>query len=343
MFKKNLLASLLLSSFVAQPALADTTLNIYNWSEYLPTELLTQFTKETDIKVNYSTFESNETMYTKIKMIDGKGYDLVFPSTYYVSKMADEGLLATLDHSKIPAFSKLDSTILNQSFDPNNQYSLPYVWGSTALGYASDRIDSHQITHWKDLWKPEFKGNVLLTDDPRDVFGMALIMNGHSVNSRDKAEIKQAYETLKTLMPNVAVFNSDAPHIPYIAGEVSVGMQWNGTAVRAENENPALKFAYPQEGTIFWMDNMVIPAASQHKDAAYQFINFLLKPENQAKIITEIGYAAPNLEALNNLPDTIRQSEIIFPPKAIKQKGQFLADVGDATALYQRYWMELKK
>ncbi|KJG12013.1 spermidine/putrescine ABC transporter substrate-binding protein [Photobacterium iliopiscarium] len=343
MFKKNLLASLLLSSFVAQPALADTTLNIYNWSEYLPTELLTQFTKETDIKVNYSTFESNETMYTKIKMINGKGYDLVFPSTYYVSKMADEGLLAKLDHSKITAFSKLDSTILNQPFDPNNQYSIPYVWGSTALGYDSDHIDSKQITHWKDLWKPEFKGNVLLTDDPRDVFGMALIMNGHSVNSRDEAEIKQAYETLKTLIPNVAVFNSDAPHIPYIAGEVSVGMQWNGTAVRAENENPALKFAYPQEGTIFWMDNMVIPAASEHKDAAYQFINFLLKPENQAKIITEIGYAAPNLEALNNLPDNIRQSEIIFPPKAIKQKGQFLADVGDATALYQRYWMELKK
>ena len=340
---RNTFATSLILGMFATPAMADTSLNIYNWSEYLPPELITEFTKETNIKVNYSSFESNETMYAKLKMVDGKGYDLVFPSTYYVSRMGKEGLLAILDHAKITAYSDLDTSILNQSFDPNNQYSIPYMWGSTALGYNSDSIEPGLVTSWKDLWRPEFAQQILLTDDPRDVFGMALIINGHSVNSQDPAEIKQAYETLIPLAKNVLLFNSDAPHIPYIADEVSVGMQWNGTAVRAEKENPAIKFVYPSEGAIFWMDNMVIPAASTNKDAAYAFINFILRPENQARLVTEIGYAAPNLNVLSHLPDEFKNSQVIFPSEEVKNKGQFLEDVGSATAIYQRYWMELKQ
>ncbi len=236
----SLLGGLLLS---ASATAASDTLNIYNWSEYLPAELIEKFTKETDIKVNYATFESNETMYAKLKLLGGKGYDLVVPSTYYVSKLAEENLLHALDKAKIPAFPSLDTTILNQSFDPNNQYSLPYMWGSTAMGYNGDLIEPTSVKKWQDLWNPDFAGQLLLTDDVRDVFGMALIMNGHSVNSRDEAQIKQAYETLSYLKPNVVLFNSDAPHVPLITGEVNVGMQWNGTAYRAMAENPSIGFA----------------------------------------------------------------------------------------------------
>lgn len=336
------LAALTLMGLFSVPASA-ASLNVYNWSEYLPQSLIEDFTKETGIKVNYATFESNETMYAKLKLLDGKGYDIVVPSTYYVSKLANDGLLHKLDKSKITAFNDLDTTILNQEFDPQNTYSLPYMWGSTALGYNSDVITAGKLKSWEDLWKPEFAGQLLLTDDVRDVMGMALIINGHSVNSQNEAELQQAFDRLLTLKSAVTVFNSDAPHVPLITGEVNVGMQWNGTAYRAQQENPAIQYVYPMEGAIFWMDNIVIPSQAENKEAAYAFINFLMEPENQATLVKEIGYAAPNLQALQHLPASIRDSEIIFPPADVKQKGQFLGSVGDAVGLYERFWMELKK
>ncbi|MGF1688033.1 spermidine/putrescine ABC transporter substrate-binding protein [Photobacterium japonica] len=339
---KKTFAALTLMGLVSVPASA-ASLNVYNWSEYLPQSLIEDFTKETGIKVNYATFESNETMYAKLKLLGGKGYDIVVPSTYYVSKLANDGLLHKLDKSQIDAFNDLDTTILNQDFDPQNHYSLPYMWGSTAMGYNSDLIDASKLTSWKDLWNPEFAGQLLLTDDVRDVMGMALIINGHSVNSQNQAELQQAFDRLLTLKPGVTVFNSDAPHVPLITGEVNVGMQWNGTAYRAQQENPAIQYVYPTEGAIFWMDNIVIPSQAENKAAAYAFINFLMEPENQATLVKEIGYAAPNLQALKHLPASIRDSEIIFPPADVKQKGQFLGSVGDAVGMYERFWMELKK
>ncbi|BBM65135.1 putrescine-binding periplasmic protein [Vibrio alfacsensis] len=341
--KNSLVASALVGLLSSSPVWASTTLNIYNWSEYLPQSIIEDFTKETGIKVNYATFESNETMYAKLKLIDGEGYDIVVPSTYYVSKLANDGLLHRIDKSKIDSFSQLDSSIMNQSFDPQNQYSLPYMWGSTAIGYNSDVVDGSKLTGWADLWNSEYAGQLLLTDDVRDVMGMSLILGGHSVNSQDPKELQQAYDRLTKLKPNVMVFNSDAPHVPLITGEVNVGMQWNGTAYRALQENPAIRFVYPKEGAIFWMDNIVIPEKAQNKDAAYTFINFLLRPENQAEVVKEIGYAVPNLQALTHLPAEIRDSEIIFPSEDVKKKGQFLGSVGDAVGVYERYWMELKK
>lgn len=340
--KISYLIASLSSVFFSTLVSAESTFNVYNWSEYLPQQLIQKFTKETGIKVNYSTFESNESMYAKLKLLNAKGYDLVVPSTYYVSILANEDLLHELDKKKIPAFAALDSSILNQGFDPLNRYSLPYMWGSTGLGYNNEIFKSEQVKRWSDLWNSEFANQLILTDDVRDVFGMALIINGHDVNSRDEAEIKQAYEILKTLKPKVTLFNSDAPHVPLMMGEVNVGMQWNGTAYRAKRENPAIEFVYPEEGAIFWMDNLVIPKNAENKDAAYAFINFLLKPENQAILVKEIGYAIPNLEALEHLPPELRQNEVIFPSAQIKQKGQFLNDVGNATQIYHKYWQELK-
>ncbi len=322
---------------------AEQRVNIYNWSEYLPQHLIEKFTKETGIKVNYSTFESNETMYAKLKLLNGKGYDLVVPSTYYVTILAKDNLLEPLDKAKLPLFNELDPSILNQPFDPNNHYSLPYMWGSTALGFNSEIIASDKVKSWQDLWRPEFAGQLLLTDDVRDVFGMALILNGHDINTQNETEIEQAYKKLIALKQNVTLFNSDSPHVPLIMGEVNVGMQWNGTAYRAHLENPSIEFVYPEEGAIFWMDNMVIPKNAENKNNAYAFINFLLKPENQAILVQEIGYAIPNLNALAHLPPALRNSEVIFPPKAVKDKGQFLAEVGDAMSIYHKYWQELKK
>lgn len=321
---------------------AQEQLYVYNWTDYIPAALLEQFSKETGIDVIYSTFESNEEMYSKLKLTQGAGYDLVVPSTYYISKMAREGLLQEIDQSQLKNFANLDPALLHREFDPQNTYSVPYVWGVTGIAVNKSEIDPATVTSWADLWNPAFKDRLLLTNDSREVFHMALLVNGKSPNTTNPDDIRQAYEKLQPLMPNVRVFNSDAPDVPYLQDEVSVGMIWNGPAWRASLENPDLTFVYPKEGAIFWMDSFAIPKAAKNKAAAHRFIDFLLRPESAAAIIKELGYSVPNQAALKLLPAEMVNNPTLFPPEDAKQRGQFQADVGDAVQIYEEYWNKLR-
>lgn len=326
-------------------ATSDVTLNLYNWSEYMPQEILDGFEKETGISVNYTSFDSNEAMYAKLKLLDDSSqYDLAVPSTYYVEKMAGEGLLQELDKSKLSNFNNLDTSFTNTKVDPDNKYSIPYMWGSTGLAINGDVIDPATVNSWNDLWRPEFKGQVMLMNDMREVFGMALSTLGYSGNSKNPEEIKAAYEKLTTLMPNVKTFNSDATRIPYIEGETNVGMTWNGEAVMANNEGlTSLVYKYPTEGAILWMDNFVIPKNAKNVDAAHQFIDYLLQPENAKIVSEEIGYASPNLAARELMSDEVKNNPTIYPSKDVLANAEFQEDVGDAALqVYQQYWDKLK-
>jgi spermidine/putrescine transport system substrate-binding protein len=326
-------------------AASDVTLNLYNWSEYMPQEILDGFEDETGIRVNYTTFDSNEAMYAKLKLLDDSSqYDLAIPSTYYVEKMAKEGLLQELDKSKLSNFSNLDTSFINKKVDPENKYSIPYMWGSTGLAINGDVIDPATVNSWNDLWRPEYKNQVMLMNDMREVFGMALLTLGYSGNSSNPEEIKAAYEKLITLMPNVKTFNSDATRIPYIEGETNVGMTWNGEAVIANNEGlTSLVYKYPTEGAILWMDNFVIPKNAKNVDAAHKFIDYLLQPENAKIVSEEIGYASPNLAARKLMPEEVRNNPTIYPSPAVLAKAEFQEDVGDeALQVYQQYWDKLK-
>ena len=321
------------------------TLNLYNWSEYMPQEIIDGFEKETGIDVNYTTFDSNEAMYAKLKLLDDSSqYDLAVPSTYYVEKMTKEGLLQEIDKSKLTNFNNLDTSFINTKVDPENKYSIPYLWGSTGMAINGDTVDPATVSSWGDLWRPEFAGKVMLTNDMREVFGMALLTLGYSGNSTNPDEIKAAYEHLTTLMPNVKTFNSDAARMPYIEGETEVGMIWNGEAVMANDDGlTGLVYKYPTEGAILWMDNFVIPKNAAHADAAHKFIDYLLRPENAQIISNEIGYASPNKAARDQMPDEIKNNATIYPDAATLAKAEFQEDVGDdALRLYQQYWDKLK-
>ena len=324
---------------------SDVTLNLYNWSEYMPQEILDGFESETGIHVNYVTFDSNEAMYAKLKLLDDSSqYDLAVPSTYYVEKMANEGMLQEIDKSKLSNFNNLDTSFINTKVDPENKYSIPYMWGSTGLAINGDAVDPKRVNSWADLWQPEYKGQVMLTNDMREVFGMALTTLGYSGNSKNPEEIKAAYDKLTSLMPNVKTFNSDAARMPYIEGETNVGMIWNGEAVMANDEGlTSLVYKYPSEGAILWMDNFVIPKSAQHADAAHQFIDYILRPENAKLISEEIGYASPNSAARELMPDEVKNNPAIYPDKATLAKAEFQEDVGDdALQVYQQYWDKLK-
>lgn len=318
------------------------TLYFYNWTEYVPPGLLEQFTKETGIKVIYSTYESNETMYAKLKTYQTGAYDLVVPSTYFVDKMRKEGMIQKIDKSKLTHFSNLDPEMLNKSFDPNNDYSIPYIWGATTIAVNGEALDAKTITRWADLWKPEYKQSLLLTDDAREVFQMALRKLGYSGNSTDPKEIEAAYHELQKLMPNVAAFNSDNPANPYMEGEVDVGMVWNGSAYVARQAGTPLEVIWPEEGGIFWMDSLSIPANAQNVEGALQLINFLLRPDIARQVAETIGYPTPNLAARKLLPADMAEDKSLYPDNAVIQAGEWQNDVGDASRLYESYYQKLK-
>ncbi|WP_105901517.1 extracellular solute-binding protein [Vibrio gangliei] len=341
-WSKLLVGAALAATFTTGLAHAeDKELYFYNWSEYIPNDVLQDFTKETGIKVIYSTYESNESMYAKLKT-QGKGYDLVVPSTYFVSKMRKEGMLMKLDKSKLSHFADLDPNYLNKPFDPGNDYSIPYIWGATGIGINTDMLDKSSIKKWDDLWDPKWVGQLMMMDDPRELFHIALTKLGYSGNTTDPDQIKEAYEELKKLMPNVLVFNSDFPANPYLAGETSLGMLWNGSAYMARKEGAPVHIIWPEKGAIFWMDSLAIPSGAKNTEAAYKMIDFLLRPENAAKIAMTIGYPTPVKTAYPLLPKDFAHDQDVFPPQKVLDSGEWQDDVGDANVLYEEYFQKLK-
>lgn len=336
----SLFATLLLLTATALHA--EEKLVVYNWAEYIPEAALEEFEKETGIKVEYSTYENNEVMYSKLKLQKGVGYDIVVPSSYLVAKMSREGLLQELDKTKLANLKNLSADLLDKPYDPGNKYSIPYLWGSTGIGVNGKEIDSSTITSWADLWDEKWKGKLLLTDDVREVFHMSLKKNGFSTNSTNPDEIKIAYEDLQKLMPNVLVFNADAPREPFLAGDVNLGMIWSGEVKMAQQENPDIEYIFPKEGAGFWVDSFVIPAGASNVDNAHKFIDYMLRPEVGQQVVEELGYSTPNAAVKELLDEDTRNNPVIFPTAADVAKGEFQNDIGDAMKLYDGYWEKLK-
>lgn len=317
-------------------------LYVYNWSEYMPESVLQAFTKETGIRVIMSTYDSNEALYAKIRMVEAKGYDLIVPSTDFVSRMSKEGLLRPIDTSRLSNFANLNPALLNLPFDPKNTYSVPYMWGSTAIAVNTSYPAAAKITSLADLWKPEFKGRLLLPNDMRGVMGIALKRLGYSLNETDPAKVAQACKLLQSLRDNVRVFDSDSPKQALLNNEVQIAVLWNGEAYIAAGENPDIRYIYPSEGFSFWMDNLCIPKNASNVDNALRFINYLLRPDVAATICQEMGYSSPNLAAQNLLPEEVRENPIVYPNAAQMARGEFETDLGPAIKAYEDCWMRLK-
>ncbi|WP_319588602.1 extracellular solute-binding protein [uncultured Desulfobulbus sp.] len=336
------LALLVLCAAVPPGYGADKVLNLYIWSEYIPEEVLAEFTKETGIKVNISTYDSNEAMYAKVKLV-GKGYDLIVPSSDHVGLMRREGLLAQIDTKKIGNFQLIAPQFTNQSFDPGNSYSVPYMWGSTALVLNTGIMPQQTVQKMADLWKPELKGKLILPNDAREVMGIGLKVLGYSINEKDPEHLRQAYEKLRPLMPSVRVFDSDSPKQALLSGEVAAGLVYNGEAYIANNENKAIRYIYPPEGFSLWLDSFCIPRGAEHVEAAYRFIEYVLQPKVSALISVSMGYSSPNAKVFEFLPAAMKENSIVNPPVQDAAKGEFLDSLDEKTLkLYEQYWVKLK-
>ncbi|QJC29454.1 extracellular solute-binding protein [Enterobacteriaceae endosymbiont of Plateumaris pusilla] len=321
----------------------NNTIFFYNWTEYVPDGLLEEFTKETGIKVIYSTYESNESMYAKLKTYKKDSYDLIVPSTYFIAKMKNEGMLLKINKNKLTNFINLDPKFLNKSFDPNNDYSIPYIWGFTTIAINSNNINSNNINSWADLWNPKYKNSISLIDDAREVFQVALMKLGYSGNETNLNHIKEAFQELQKLIPNIITFNSDNPGIPFIEGEAKLGMIWNGSAYALKKLGIPLKIIWPKEGGIFWMDSFAIPSNAKNVEGALKLINFLLKARISAQVAEITGYSTPNLAAKKLLPKNIINDNTLYPNDQIIKKGEWQNDIGDnINKEYESYFQKLK-
>ncbi len=341
MKKFTLALSFALILFTANLSSA-TTINVYNWSEYIPQSVLDKFTEETGINIVYTTYESNEAMYAKLKLLNGKGYDVVVPSTYFVTLMQQNQLLSKIDKKKLPNMKYLDAFVLNQNFDPKNDYSIPYMWGVQGFMVNKNAVDPASITSWNDLMREEFKGKLLLSDDLRDTFGAALKATGASVNTTNEAEIKVAFDWLAKLKESVRIFDVTAAKQALISEEVAAGMIWNGDAFIAQAENPNLVFIYPKDGAPLWVDSFVIPSGAEKIEEAHAFINFMLRPDIAALCVQEYNYSTPNTGVRALLSKDYSKSNLIFPTKENLVNSEFTQGIGESQKIYEQYWEDLK-
>lgn len=317
-------------------------LHVYNYGSYIDPDLLTKFTKQTGYQVSYETYDSNESMMVKLKQ-GGSNYDLVFPSEPYVAKLAQENLLAPLDHQKIRGLENLDPMLLNHAFDPNNRYSLPYFWGTTGIMYNAKAFSKDEVDTWAKLWAPKMKDQVMLIDAPRESIGMGLQALGYSENDHDPAHIQAARQKLAALAPNVKAVLNDEIRAYVTSGEANVAVAYSGVADYAHALNPDIDYVIPKDGGSVWTDNISIPKNAQNKAGAYAFINFLLDPKNAAQNAEFVAYSSPNLAAKKYLSKEITSDKILYPQRSELAKVEHYENLTDKTVRdYSNNWLEAK-
>lgn len=314
---------------------------IYNWGDYIDPDLITKFTDETGIEVQYETFDSNESMYTKIKQ-GGTTYDVAVPSDYMIDKMRKENLLIKLDKSKITGLENIGDKFLGLSFDENNDYSVPYFWGTLGIVY-NDTMVENAPEHWSDLWNSEYANNIMLVDGAREVMGVGLEALGYSLNTKSLSELNAASQKLDDLTPNIKAIVGDEMKGYMINGDAAIGVTFSGEASEMLDSNEHLHYVVPSEGSNLWFDNLVIPKTAKHIDEAYAFINFMLRPENAAQNAEYIGYSTPNDAAKELLPDNVKNDQAFYPSEETIENLEVYDNLGQKwLGIYNDLYLQFK-
>jgi spermidine/putrescine transport system substrate-binding protein len=338
---KFLLAFLMLSLSTVT-AFANKTVNVYIWGGEIPKKLIQEFERESGIKVNLSTYDSNETMYAKLKASGSSIYDVILPSGYFVERMRKQGLLARLDYQRLPNLANIDVQFNNSGYDPGNQYSAPLIWGATGIFYNKAFVKSPPLS-WQDLWQSGWRDQLMLLDDAREAFSIALMSLGFNPNDSNPQHIKAAYNRLMELVPNIKLFASDSIQAIMIDEDAIAGLAWNGDAFKAQAENKQIGFNYPKEGFVIWVDCLAIPVNPPHPEEDYQFIDYMLKVESSLTIALSEGAAITNAKGRALLPAEIRDNPVVYPSADILKGSYLQRDVGEKTILlYSKYWQQFK-
>ena len=318
------------------------TISVYNWGEYIDPELVERFEEETGITVVYETFDSNEAMMTKIEQ-GGTSYDVAMPSEYAIEKMKENDLLVPIDHSKVPNLSNIDPYFLDLPFDPGNEYSIPYFWGTVGIAFNPKLLDGQTFESWEDLWDPSLKQEVILVDGAREVMGMGLNTLGYSLNTKDEQQLQEATDKLKTLSPNIKAIIGDEIVETMRRSEAAVALVWSGQAADIMYVNEDIDYAVPKEGSNLWFDNMIIPKTAANVEGAHKFINFMLDPEVAAQNADYVGYSTPNEQAIELMDPEVTGDERFYPTEEMRERLEVYKNLGlETLGKYNELFLEFK-
>lgn len=318
-------------------------INVFVWTEYVSDAAIEAFEEETGIKVNVSTYSSNEDMLAKLKSESEGTYDIIQPSDYTVEYLIAQGELEELDKDKLTNLSNIDEAYLDQNYDPGNVYSVPYEGGVACIAVNTAKVKK-EISSYGDLFDESLKGQIVVLDDYRAVIGITERAMGLSMNETDPDVLAQVEEKLMTLKDNVKLYDSDSPKSALISGDCSVGMIWSAEAALAMEENPDIEVVFPSEGAYVFLDNWVIPKGAKNYDGAMEFINYMLSPEAAKMNIEDFPYLCPNKTALEMMGEDYVNNEAKNVPTEVIESGEFVSYLDtDTLAIYDEMWTKLKK
>lgn len=316
-------------------------LYVYNWGVYIDPDVLDEFEEENDCTVVYENYKSNEEMYLKLKNSNAN-YDVIFPSDYMIEKLIKEDMLHALNYENIPNFENIDPFTLNQSFDKDNTYSVPYFYGTVGILYNKTMV-KETVDSWEILFDENYKGEILMYDSQRDSLGVALKSLGYSMNTKNEEEINEATQKLIAQKPLVLAYVDDQVIDMMIGNEAALAVVYSGDAIYAMTQNPDLGYAVPKEGSNLWFDNMAIPASSQNPELAEKFINFMCRPEIAAKNTREVGYTTSNVAARELVQDEeFAQYEAYTITKETMDNCEIFHDPGEFLSVYADAWEKVK-
>lgn len=327
------------------------SINVYNWGEYISTgaeegtlNVNAEFTKLTGIKVNYTNYATNEELYAKLKG-GGATYDVIIPSDYMISKMIKENMVQKLNFDNIPNFSYIMDNFRNLAYDPENEYSVPYTWGTVGIIYNKDLVDIDKSEiDWDILWNEDYLDQILMFDNPRDAFAIAEIMLGYSINTENTDELTAASEKLKEQKRVVQAYVMDEIFDKMGAGDALLAPYYAGDALTILEENEDLDFVVPKSGTNLFIDAMCIPVGAKQKEAAEMYINFMCEPDIAYANIDYICYSTPHSAAFEMLDEETQQSTVSYPDDDyIAANTTVFVNLSDeASREMQTLWTEMK-
>ncbi|MCI8816377.1 MAG: ABC transporter substrate-binding protein [Angelakisella sp.] len=325
------------------------SLNVYNWGEYISDgsddsiDVNRAFEELTGIKVVYSTFDTNESLYAKLKT-GGSSYDVIIPSDYMIARMIEEEMLLPLDLANIPNFEgAIGERYKNPMYDPENRYSVPYTWGTVGLIYNTTMVDeSDLIDSWSYLWDPVYAGNMLMFSNSKDAFGIAFKMLGYPINAESREQLDRATQLLKEQKPLLQAYVMDEIFDKMTGGEAALAPYYAGDAVTMMEDNPDLRFVIPKEGSNIFTDAMCIPKEARNKELAEMYINFMLEPEVGLANIDYIGYSTPNDWVYQLLDDEVKNDPVRYPDQELLEGCEYFVNLPPELAAYMdEKWTEL--
>lgn len=327
----------------------EVTINVYNWGQYIAEgdegamDVIAEFEAAyPNIHVNYTTYDSNETMYSKLKT-GGISVDVIIPSDYMIARLIDEDMLLPLDFDNIPNYQYIDEAYKNTAYDPDNVYSIPYTWGTVGIIYNTKYVDAADVGGWELLWNEKYAGKILMFGNSRDAFGIAQYLLGYDVNTTDDAELQACADKLIEQRPLVQQYVMDEIFDLMENEEAWIAPYYAGDYLLMADENPDLAFYHPSQGFNFFIDAMCIPSCAQNKEAAETFINFLCDPEIAGGNMDWIGYGTPESAAKEYMDPDMVNSEIAYPPQEVLDKGTtFLFLPQETNQRMEELWLQVK-